>query len=65
MNPTDLKTLTDLHQELQAEGLHIIDFIFALCETTDRKEAAERCAELGGEEAATSSIIKRITEDGL
>lgn len=65
MNPNDIKTLTDLHEELRTNGLHILDFIYALCETVDREEAAERCAELGGEEAATADIIKRITESGL
>lgn len=68
MNPNDIKTLTDLHEELQADGLHLIDFLFALCESADReglREAAERCAELGGEEDAAANIIKRIAERGL
>ena len=68
MNPNDIKTLTALHEELQADGLHLIDFIFALCETAEWKglrEAAERCAELGGEEDAAANIIKRIAESGL
>ena len=70
----DLKTLTDLHEELQADGLHIIDFITALCETADSEEAAERCVELssaglerraGGDMDRFGGIIKRIEHFGL
>ena len=67
MYPIDIKTLTDLHEELKANGLHIIDFIAALCETVDREEAAERCAELssGGDMDRFSGIIKDISLLGL
>ena len=63
----DLKTLTDLHEELRREGLHIIDFITALCETADSEEAAERCVELssGGRCGMLGGIIKRIEHFGL
>ena len=66
MNLDDLQTLIDLHQDLPA-GLHLLDFIAALCETVDREEAAERCAELssGGDMDAIGDIIKRIKLFGL
>ena len=67
MNQNHIETLTDLHEELQADGLHIIDFITALCETADSEEAAERCAELssGGDMDRFGGIIKRIFIIGL
>jgi len=67
MNQNDIETLIDLHEKLQADGLHIIDFIAALCETADREEAAERCVELssGGDMDAIGDIIKRIQLFGL
>ena len=65
MKRNDIKTLTDLHEELRANGLPIIDFIVALCETSRLEEAAERCAELGGDMDAIANIIMGITERGL
>jgi ADP-ribosylglycohydrolase len=65
MNPNDIKTLTDLHEELRAEGSHLLDFIVALCQTTDRHDAAERCQDFGGDEDAIADIIERIDARGL
>jgi hypothetical protein len=67
MNQNDIDTLTDLHEQLREEGLHIIDFIAALCEAVDRETAAECCAELssGGDMEAIGDIIKRIKLFGL
>jgi len=67
MSQNDIETLTDLNEKLRSEGLHLIDFITALCDTGDREEAAERCVELsrGGDLDAIGDIIKRIQLFGL